>query len=284
MNNPDSGMDLFEFAELAAQQSAQTEAPAEKAPIVPAKNLLSRTAMEQLALAFIVSLQPDAVARNVPTRNAKYRATAAGFWKHHRSKGSVVTKSALVMMYEDINCCFSDCENREDRLNRINAMQQEKSAMEADIRRDEPHLAAADDLFSEFRTWDYSASVNTAYHRLCRIIAKEVQILNNGSKLERIRQAGVADQCYVAVPVDNLITELIPENWGIVGLENNPPRFTVIREAGLQDNVTPEQRSGFALNIGSAAANAVCFANGVDKDSSLRKPPRRRSKIVAGNN
>lgn len=277
-------MDLFEFAELAAQQSIPAETPVEKSPAAPAKAVLSRTAMEQLSLAFIVSLQPDAVARNVPTRNAKYRATAAGFWKHHRSKGSIVTRSALVMMYEDINCCFSDCENREDRLNRINTMQQEKSAMESEIRRTEPHLAAADDLFSEFRTWDYSASVNTAYHRLCRIIAKEVQILNNGSKLERIRQAGVADQCYVAVPVDNLITELIPENWGIVGLENDPPRFTVIREAGLQDNVTPEQRSGFALNIGSAAANAVCFANGVDKDSSLRRPPRRRSKIVAGNN
>ncbi len=284
MNNPDSGMDLFEFAELAAQQAVPEEIPAEKSPAVPAKPLLSRAALEQLTLAFMVSLQPDAVARNVPTRNAKYKATAAGFWKHHRSKGSIVTRSALVMMYEDINCCFSDCENREARLARINVMQQEKSAMESEIRRNEPHLAAADDLFSEFRTWDYSASANAAYHRLCRTIAKELQILNNGSKLERIRQAGVADQCYVAVPMDNLVPELIPENWGIVGLENDPPRFTLIREAGLQDNVTSEQRSGFALNIGSAATNAVCFANGVDKDSSLRKPPRRRGKLTVGNN
>ena len=282
MSNIDSEMDLFEFAELASQETPQPP-PVPAVPAVPVKKQLTRADLEQAALAFIVSLKPDGVARNVPTRNSKFRATAAGFWKHARSRGSIVTRTALVLMYDDINCCFSDCENREARVQRINAMQQQKSLMEAEIRRTEPQLAAADDLFSEFRTWDYSASANTEYHRLCRIIAKELQILNKGSKLERIRQAGVADQCYLAVPVAAVIPELIPENWGIVGLNSTTPRFKLIREAALQDNVTPEQRSGFAFNIGTAASASVCFANGVDKDASLRKPPRRRGRFRTGN-
>ena len=284
MNDFDTGMDLFEFAEMALQQAASAEAVTETPEVetVPAEKKLSRADFEQAALAFIVSLKPDAVARNVPTRNSKFRATAAGFWKHARSKGAIVTRTALVMVYDDINCCFSDCENREARVNRINAMQQQKSLMEADIRKKEPHLAAADDLFSEFRTWDYSASTNSEYHRLCRIIEKELQILSKGSKLERIRQAGVADQCYLAIPDTEIVPELIPANWGIVGLNNSMSRFKLIREAEIQDNVTPEQRAGFALNIGTAAANAVCFAGGVDKDASLRKPPRRRGRINCG--
>ena len=60
MNNPDSGMDLFEFAELAAQQAVPAEIPVEKSPAAPAKSQLSRAALEQLTLAFMVSLQPDA--------------------------------------------------------------------------------------------------------------------------------------------------------------------------------------------------------------------------------
>lgn len=282
MNNPEQNidMDLFEFAEF----NSRNVPPKEEHPGNPAPEVkpMTRAAMEQAVLAFIVSLKPDAAARNVPTRNAKYRASAAGFWKHARTKGAVVTKTALAMLYEDINCCFSDCENREARLKRINAMQQQKNIMEQDIRRNEPHLAAADDLFSEFRTWDYSASVNTEYHKLCRIIEKELQQLNKGSKLERIRQAGVADLCYLAVPIEAVEVDLIPEPWGIIGISGQHPRFKLIREAALQENVTPPQRNGFALNIGTAATAAVCFANGVDKDSSLRKPPRRRGRLSNG--
>ena len=280
MDNTDQNMDLFEFAALVSQENSSDKEITAEPESSPKR--LPRNLMEQAALAFLVSLKPDAIARNVPTRNAKYRATAAGFWKHARSKGAIVTRTALVMMYDDINCCFSDCENREARLKRINAMQQQKSAMEKDIRRNEPHLAAADDLFSEFRSWDYSASANADYHRLCSIIEKELQILNKGSKLERIRQAGVADQCYLAIPSEAVKAELIPEPWGIVGIDSTTPRFHLIREAALQDNVFPQQRNGFALNIGTAANSAVCFTNGVDKDSSLRKLPRRRGKLNSG--
>ncbi|MBE6363645.1 MAG: hypothetical protein E7054_08335 [Lentisphaerae bacterium] len=276
MDTPEHEIDLFEFAELS--QAANPSPAPETAPEQGAK--FNRNTMEQSVLAFVLSLHPDAVARNVPTRNAKYRATAGAFWKHARTRGSIVTRTILVMMYDDIGNCFSDCEGREERLKKISALQQQKELMEADIRKNEPHLAAADDLFSEFRTWDYSASENNEYHRLCRKLARELETLCKGSKLERIRQAGVADQCYLAVPEELLIPELIPAPWGIVGLRSSSLRFKLIREAEVQENVTPAMRSSFAFNIGTAAANAVCFASGVDKDGTLRRPPRKRGKLA----
>ena len=276
MDSTEHEIDLFEFAELA---KAAPPVPAVRTtPAVPVPKF-NRIAMEQTVLAFLLSLHPDAVARNVPTRNAKYRATAAAFWKHARTRGSIVTRTVLVMMYDDIGNCFSDCEGREERLKKISGLQQQKTLLEAEIRKNEPHLAAADDLFSEFRSWDYSASENPEYHRLCRKLARELDTLCKGSKLERIRQAGVADQCYLAAPRELIIPDLIPSHWGIVGLSTQEPRFKLLREAEMQENVTAAMRSSFAFNIGTAAANAVCFASGVDKDGTLRRPPRKRGKI-----
>ena len=276
MDSTEHEIDLFEFAELAKAAPPVPAAPAVPAVPVPKFN---RIAMEQTVLAFLLSLHPDAVARNVPTRNAKYRATAAAFWKHARTRGSIVTRTVLVMMYDDIGNCFSDCEGREERLKKISDLQHQKTLLEAEIRKNEPHLAAADDLFSEFRSWDYSASENPEYHRLCRKLARELDTLCKGSKLERIRQAGVADQCYLAAPRELIIPDLIPSHWGIVGLSTQEPRFKLLREAEIQENVTAAMRSSFAFNIGTAAANAVCFASGVDKDGTLRRPPRKRGKI-----
>ena len=280
MSNQEHEIDLFEFAALAQNAAAQEEQTATGEPPQAACKTFNRNAMEQAVLAFLLSLHPDAVARNVPTRNAKYRATAAGFWKHSRPKGGVVTKTALVMMYDDIGNCFSDCEGREERLKKISELQTKKELLEADIRKNEPHLAAADDLFSEFRTWDYMSSANPEYRKICRQLTKELETLSQGSKLERIRKAGVADLCYLAAPAELLIPELIPSEWGIVGLNATSPRFTLIREAELQPDITPALRSGFAFNIGTAAANAVCFASGVDKDGTLRRPPRKRGKLA----
>ena len=92
MDSTEHEIDLFEFAELA--QAAPPDPVAPAVPAVPAPKF-NRIAMEQTALAFLLSLHPDAVARNVPTRNAKYRATAGAFWKHARTRGSIVTRTVL---------------------------------------------------------------------------------------------------------------------------------------------------------------------------------------------
>ena len=283
--NDNQNMDLFEFAAFAAANSApapEAAAEVETPEVIVAETkekTLSRADLQQAALAFLVSRHPDAVALNVPTRTSKYRASVAGFWKQARRNGTIVTRTALVMMYNDIDNCFADCAGKAERMEMINSLQREKAAMESRIRKEEPHLAAADDLFSEFRSWDYASSVNRDYHKLCRTITRELEILCKGSKLERIRQAGVADQCYLAIPENLLSPELIPPVWGVVELFPERPRFRLLREAQLQNNVAPEQRNGFALNIASASAAAVRFSCGVDHDATLRRPPRRRGKL-----
>lgn len=277
----DQNMDLFEFAELSAQAEAGpvprqcTDACVEDSPLPQ----MSRGALNQAATAFLVSLHPDALAQNVPTRTAKNRASVAGFWKNSRRNGTVVTRTALVMTYYDSNCCEIDCLSKSDRMGYISCLKEKKAELEAEIRAAEPHLESTDDLFSELRTWDYSASSNRNYHKLCKSIANELDTLCKGSRLERIRRAGVADQCYLAIPQGIISPEYIPSSWGIVELFPERPYFRLLREAEIQSNVLPEQRSSFAFNIAAAAAPAVRFTCGVDADSSLRRLPRRRGKL-----
>ena len=272
-------MDLFDFAASQAQNCPaddSAELPETGEKTVPE---LSHAALQQAALAFMVSLNPEALAVNVPTRTAKFRATAAGLWRHAGRKGNTITRTALVVMYEDIGHCFADCAGREERLKKIASLQEEKTALEALIRMNEPHLAAADDLFSEFRTWDYASSENREYHRLCRKLKRELDEISHGSKLERIRRAGVADQCYLALPRNMAEPELIPEEWGVVELFPELPRFRLLREAAYLSDITPSARASFAVRIAASAAEAVRFCNGVDRSGALRKLPRRRGRI-----
>ena len=162
----DSDFDLFDFAReqenVPLPQETETPVPAAPAPL----KILSKAELRQAAMAFLATLKPAGIAANVPTRRSKYRVAAAGFWRpeNHR-KNHTVTKTAIVVMYDDLDCCFSDCATRDERISAITKLQEEKEALEADIRQNEPHLASADDLFGDFRTWDYASSNNTAYRK-----------------------------------------------------------------------------------------------------------------------
>jgi hypothetical protein len=216
----------------------------------------------------------------VPTRRSKYKVAAAGFWRNERSrKAPEIVKTALVVMYDDADYCFSDCAGRDERIGRIKELQEEKAALEAEIRCKEPHLAATDDLFSEFKSWDYAGSSNSAYRKVCRKLAKELKLLTQGSKLEYIRRAGNADLCYLAVPEGLLDPSMIPAEWGVVELIPEGQRYRLVREAMQLENVTSAGRMTLALNIAQTAAGAVSFCAGVDTDGSFRRLPRRRGKI-----
>ena len=264
----DKEFDLFDFAAAQSAAASATETARK----------LNKSELQQAAFAFMLSLHPSAIAANVPTRRSKYRVAAAGFWRPERSRREVV-KTALVVMYHDADCCFSDCAGREERIAAIRRLQEEKSAMEAEIRRTEPHLAAADDLFSEFRTWDYAATSNGAYRKLCRKLDKEIKLLTQGSKLEYIRRSGTADRCYLAVPAGLIDPGMIPAEWGVVELMPGGKRYRLVREAATLDDVTPAGRQVLALNIAQSAAGSVRFCAGVDADGGFRRIPRRRSKL-----
>lgn len=272
--------DLFDFAQSIAEkennfpESADTtENTTENIPLPP----LSKAELRQAAMAFMATLKPAGIAANVPTRRSKYRVAAAGFWRAPTArKTNVITKTALVVMYDDLDCCFSDCAGREERIAAIAALQEEKNQLEAEIRIKEPHLAAADDLFGEFRSWDYTSTANPNYRKVCRTLEKELKALTQGSKLDYIRRAGNADLCYLAIPENFVDPAVIPPEWGVVELTANPRGFKLIRQAMQIPEVTPDGRLQLALNIASSAAGAACFANGVDANGKMRRPPKKR--------
>lgn len=278
----DLDFDLFDFAR--EQNEAETTAAAadnlkqcEAAVVPPESPALSKAELRQAAMAFLATLKPAGIAANVPTRRSKYKVAAAGFWRpENNRKNHTVAKTAIVVMYDDLDCCFSDCAGREERIAAITALQEKKALLEAEIRINEPHLAASDDLFGEFRFWDYASTTNPDYRKICRKLDKELKALTQGSKLEYIRRAGNADLCFLAIPENMVDPAMIPPEWGVVELTANPRGFRLLRNASQLVEATAEGRMHLALNIASAAAGAACFANGVDSNGKMRRPPKKR--------
>ena len=314
MNGTDSDFDLFSYAEsVREQQLAETEKerqqPAETAPEfepepelkpkpepenaataeepeaaapepvkVPPPKALTRNDFHQLCVGFLASLSPDAIATSVPVRQIKYQVTAAGFWLGGNTRNREVVRTAAVVFFDQTDNCFCDCVDQKALLEAIHDLRGEKEKLEAEIRATEPELASTNDLFSEFRSWDYASSRNSAYQKLRRKLEKLQHTLHQGSRLEHIRRAGAADLCYLAVPAGLIAPDEIAAGWGLVYL-NADRSFTLVREAELQGEVDPHNRQLLARNIAVAATSAVLFAAGVDhhgENVSFRKQPRRR--------
>ena len=265
-------LDLFSFM--------QPEKVAEKVPAPAGKFPLSRQELQQLALGFLSSLNPDAAAMNVPARFRKYQVTCAGFWRGTGKAQHDVVKTAVVVLYEKFERCFNDCANRDKLLESLHELRAERERLEAEIRINEPELASQDDLFSELRSWDYASSTNAAYHKLRRKMTKVQDALHQGSRLCRIHGTGVADHCYLAVPAGLVQPDEIALSWGLVYL--GPERkFELVKEPE-QLEAQPQGRQLLAQNIAIAARSAVRFAAGVDtngKKITYRKPPRKRKKL-----
>lgn len=258
-------LDLFDFAELQR----------------PVRRQLNRAELNRLALAFLCSLRPFAAAVNVPVRGRRFAVSCAGFWRGS-GRGRRITETAIVVMYDRPEECFADCSGQEAHLLRIAELQKLREAMEAEIRKNEPHLAESDDLFSDFRTYDYRRSSNKEYHKLRHELAQEARILGQGGRLARIVEANAADRCYLAIPAGLIPSDAVLPGWGVVEL--HPDRsFKLVREAEAQLGVTPESRMALALNIAGAGAVDVRFAAGVDAsrngEISMRRPPRRRGRL-----
>lgn len=185
----------------------------EKAPATPKLGMLE---MRQAALGFLAAKLPAGVAGYVPARFRKYQVAAAAFWTRDFGKVKQVVRTAIVEIYDHRDRCFADCADRRALLDAIHALRGEREQLEAQIRQEEPHLADTDDLFSELRTWHYERSANPDYRRLRRKLDKLQHTLYHGSRLERIRRAGVADVLYLAVPAGVLETDEIAAGWGLL--------------------------------------------------------------------
>lgn len=269
----DGELDLFSFMQQ-PETVVEEPAKAEKFP-------LNRQELQQLALGFLASQKPDAAAVQVPARFRKYQVTCAGFWRGTGREQGNIAKTAVVVLYEKFERCFNDCANRDKLLETLRELRSERERLEAEIRETEPELASQDDLFSDYRTWDYASSTNTDYRKLRRKISKVQDALHQGSRLNRIHATGVADYCYLAVPAGLVQPDEIALGWGLIYL--GPERkFELIKEADPQE-ATPQGRQLLAQNIAIAAGNAVCFTSGIEvhgKKVSYRKPPRKRKRLA----
>ncbi len=269
----DDEFDLFNY-----QETVPAPAP-EVSSAVPR---LRHADYLQMSVGFLASLNPDALAVSVPVRRFKYQVTAAAFWRSERVRCRDIARTAVVVFFEHFENCFCDCADREALLARLHQLRTEKEQLEADIRKNEPELASTDDLFSELRSWDYAATSNPAYRRLLRKYERLQHALHQGSRLERIRHAGVADLCYLTVPEGLVAPDEIAAGWGLVYLKEDRS-FELVREPETQPAVDAESRRFLAANIAIAATEAALFQSGVQKRGktvSFRRPPKRRLKTL----
>ncbi len=272
MKEADTEFDLFTFAALREAAEAVPEPPPVEVP-----EHLSESEQRQLSLAFLAAQHPAAVAGMVPIRRCRLKVDAACFWRSDSVRRAGIGRTAVVVRYPSLDGCFSDCAGVVERMERLAELRARRLEMEAEIREKEPELAATDELFSEFRSWDYASSTNVAYHRLCRRISREAAALISGSRLERIRRSGVADYCFLALPEEVVIPEEFAPGWGVI-FYAAPRRITLLRPAELQPDATPEGRLLLALNIAAAATGGECLRAGVDRGDGapqLRRRARR---------
>ena len=275
MNNPEEQLDLFSFAESRPQPAPR---PSPGPAKVPPPDQLTRVDFQQLCVGFLASLEPHAVAVSVPVRRCRCPVNAAGFWRGENGRARDVVRTAVVVMVDRPDNCFCECVDQKAMLDAIHAMREEKERIEAEIRVAEPELASRDDLFGEYRSWDYASSRNPAYRKLRSKLEKFQHSLYQGSRLERIRRAAVADLCYLAVPAGLVAPDEIEEGWGLLYL-NADRSFTLLRDAGLQDNVEPRGRRLLATNMAIAATHATLFMSGIENEDGeirFRRLPRRR--------
>ena len=148
---------------------------------------------------------------------------------------------------------------------------------------DEPHLRETDNLFAEFESWDYAASSNAFYHALIRKIAKIKQSIFEGSKLELIGKANVADYLYVATPRGLLDAAALADGWGLLHIDPAGRQVSVVKEAELCECSGEKEKMHLIQNIAAANVREMLFANGmVQKEAAVDfyMPPRRRRKKI----
>lgn len=241
---------------------------------------LNPSVMRQAALGFLATKHPAGLATLVPTRSRKYKVAAAAFWTRENSRGKSVEKTTVIEICNARERCFAEYADQQPLLDAIAELRIRREKLQAEIRITEPHLADADDLFSEFRTWRYHESKNPSYQKLCRKIEKLQRILHNGSRLEKIRRANAADNLYLAVPDGLVAPDEIIFGWGLLYIKDNGEVKEICRPS-LQ-YCEPDKRNMLALNIGAASARDVLFSSGIALNTGgkvqLYRRPRKRTR------
>ena len=266
--------------EISAEPAALSEAAAKAEPSPETERGVTPFVLRQAVLGYLAGQQPTAVGIRVPTRVKKFQVSMAACWIAPQSKQNHIEKVVAIDIFDRREHCLPDCAEREELLATLKTLKLEKLKLEKVIRENEPELKDSDDLFEEFQSYDYSASRNTAYHKLLKQISRLQHVIYKGSRMELIRQAAVADYLYLAVPAGELAPEELADGWGL--LHVFPDRQVKVVKVASRQQCNEEGRRHLALNIAATSLKSVLFANGVAVDEHLRvsfqPPPRRRRK------
>ena len=270
-------------AENAATPDAVPEPVAETLPETPAvedNRKLDRFALLQAALAYLAQSGAAGAALQVPCRLRKFQADVAAYYSCYRKRINHLERTLVVDVYTDRKQCLPESAGRGAMLEELSELREKRTVMEQSIRVEEPDLWVEEELFDEFRTFDYSRSTNKEYHKLCRRINSLQQSLYKGTRMEQLARADVADYLVMAVPENMLSEKEIPDGWGLWYIMPDKSVKVVVNPA-LQE-CSSESRLHLVQNIGHAALNCVLFANGVKLKSNNKvrftRPPRARRK------
>ena len=236
--------------------------------------------MLQAVLAYLAQSDASGAALQVPCRLKKFQADVAAYYSCYRKRINHLERTLVVDVYTERKQCLPESAGRAAMLDELAELREKRSAMEQEIRIDEPDLWVEEELFDEFRTFDYSRSTNKEYHKLCRRITSLQQSLYKGTRMEQLAKADVADYLVMAVPENMLSEKEIPDSWGLWYIMPDKSVKVVVNPA-LQE-CSSESRLHLVQNIGHAALNCVLFANGVKIKSNNKarftRPPRARRK------
>ena len=277
--------DLLEAAEPvelsvenAATPDAVPEPVAETLPETPAVE--DNRKLDRFALLYLAQSGAAGAALQVPCRLRKFQADVAAYYSCYRKRINHLERTLVVDVYTDRKQCLPESAGRGAMLEELSELREKRTVMEQSIRVEEPDLWVEEELFDEFRTFDYSRSTNKEYHKLCRRINSLQQSLYKGTRMEQLARADVADYLVMAVPENMLSEKEIPDGWGLWYIMPDKSVKVVVNPA-LQE-CSSESRLHLVQNIGHAALNCVLFANGVKLKSNNKvrftRPPRARRK------
>lgn len=246
------------------------------------KRRVRRAALRWLAAEW----RPTGAATNVVTRIRRVRADIAAFHsrpvRNSQPEGPnrvlQPQKTLVIECFSRREGCWPDCADSNRVAPRLAELRRRKAELEADIRRDEPQLRDPNSLFEEFAEWRYEKTENRDY----RALREEVDALEHGlyagTQFERIREAALADELYLAVPQGLIEPGELADGWGLLWVDDQM-QVEVMREPTPRDCL-PANRLHLVQNIAAASLKSSLFAEGIREVGGevrfVREPRGRR--------
>jgi hypothetical protein len=251
----------------------------------PKGKTLTRNAIKRgVAQWFWNNQAPDAMALEVPTKNASLKVDIAAIWnstKKTKVDGRVQNiiepaVTAIVITSISRKECWPECSNPDQIIKEITATKKHIAQLEANIREREPNLRERGVLFEEFATWNYERTTCKEYHREVHRLQSLESMLFKGTKLARVAATECASLNYLAVPENTISPIELIDGWGLfyVNIETEEARLI---KPPTEYGTTLELKQHLAINMLVSSTKQVNDAIGIrlmkDQSAILVKPP-----------